>query len=344
MKFNELFAQQSPPVRCRWRGSGPPSLSPANDWNVPINWNGDASASDSDKRSMSNFDGEFGQTETLRRRQPRPTIRCTGSTTGTPFAWTRSVLDSTSRISTGPHPRQRRHQSVQRRPDPFSGDVDPFSGDWIRSAATSIRSAATSIRSAATSIRSAGTSIRSAATSIRSAATSIHSAGQSSTSPPPRRSAEPPRVRSRCASWARRLLRIVGGQQRHGTQRATNPRRPDVPPCTTPLGPSSVGNMVHRGSYVRGVIRSRRSTRRIISLPPGPRPSWVDTEQLPSQAFTYAARAELTTTSRRHQFSGVSNYATITAVNDWPVAAADSSYTTTGRERHSLCRRLACPS
>src|SRR4029453_2411985 len=61
VKFEELFAQQnqpSPVPTTQMARVWAPTLSPANDWYVAINWNGDADVSDMQQTFNANFDGE----------------------------------------------------------------------------------------------------------------------------------------------------------------------------------------------------------------------------------------------------------------------------------------------
>ena len=131
MKFNSVVATPATQMARVWA----PSLSALNDWNVAFNWNGDGDL-DVGQTFNVNFDGEFGQTETLSDTlngfDDWAAVRLDQIGAGlniTSFEVTGGVATPSSFVSGDVDPFSGDVDPFSGDFDPFSGDVDPFSGD-----------------------------------------------------------------------------------------------------------------------------------------------------------------------------------------------------------------------
>jgi Bacterial Ig domain len=331
IKFPELL---NPPATTMARVR-PLALSPNGDWNVPIDWHGDNGSPNALSGGLlnTNFDGEFGQNETI------------SSVLYGFNDWAAVRLDQigaardVAKFETGPQ------SEASGDLDPFSGDLDPFSGDTDPfSGDTDPFSGDLDPFSGDTDPFSGDTDPFSGDTDPFSGDLDPFSGDLDPFSGTPEIDFDVARALGRPSPNAFKAC-ILGGDPDSPTRKGCSGGFFDNTGTFHNTQPG-VNDPFYHKVYTTWTVPSFGNVFQYLVLKvrggPGPlngadvvnvpasRTWWVDPAVNPDDVqFTYAGKAEYDDAAP-HQISGISNFATITAVNDWPFAVADSYSTSQG--------------
>jgi Bacterial Ig domain len=344
VKFPELFQQQTqPPVpTIEMARVWATSLSNSNDWNVPFDWNGNQVANDSGLTLNVNFDGEFGLTETLTPTTARPNdplygfddwaaVRLDQIGAGRKVAKFTTGVTSEASGDNDPFdgdndpfdgdndPFDGDNDPFDGDTDPFDGDNDPFDGDSDPFEGDTDPLEGTIDPQSGDNDPFDGAELDFTAAKLmgRPAPSAFNVCVLGGTPGPPSEGGQ-----NGCEGpWV----------DNNGVQHTLQPTSTNADSAffhrnyATWTAPT-FGNVAQSRVFRQKTKITSLNQATSFPVVPGGRTSWVDMEHLPAAQFEYAVRAEFDEDQGQGNFpvSGLSNFVTITAVNDWPVGVANS--------------------